>query len=108
MAQEGFNQTFELDVDQLLDKTFHTYRKSRTQNKYATYKWHPMNLINKHYTRNADQAYDLLNDLDVPKRIHQSRPNLVLNIGNEYLTINLMEELKSKYQVFNSVMAILI
>lgn len=35
---------------------------------------------------------------DLPKRIYQSRPNLVLNIGNEYLSTLLMEKLASYYK----------
>ena len=34
--------------------------------------------------------------IDVPKRIHQSRPDLILNIDNEYMTFLLMDELRSK------------
>lgn len=96
MAQEGFNQTFDLDVDMLLDKTFHTFRKSKTVNENFYFKWNPFNLVNKHYTRNGDHVYDLLMEANIPKRIYQSRPSLVLNIGNEYLTFMMMEELKSK------------
>jgi len=32
----------------------------------------------------------------LPKRIYQSRPNLILNIDNEYMTFLLMDEIKSK------------
>ena len=46
--------------------------------------------------RNADQAYDNMTEAQLPRRIFQSRPDLVLNIGNEYLTMMLMEDLKSK------------
>ena len=55
--------------ENLLDKTFMTYRKSKMINRYTTYRWHPMNLVNKHYTRNADQVLDNLEDAQVPKRI---------------------------------------
>ena len=96
MAQEGFNQDFGLNIDNLMDKTFHTYRRSKTNATTMHYKWNPFNLVNKHYMRNADQVMDLLSEGDVPKRIFQSRPSIVLNIGNEYLTMQLMGELKSK------------
>ena len=33
-----------------------------------------------------------------PKGIYQARPNLVLNTGNEYLAMNMMEELASYYK----------
>jgi hypothetical protein len=97
MAAEGFRQDFNFDIDNLLDKTFHSFRKSKTNTKANHWKWNPFNLVNKHYTRNADQVYDLFTEANVPKRIYQARPNLVLSIGNEYLTMNLMEDLASKY-----------
>ena len=96
MAAEGFRQDIDFDISNLCDKTFHTYRKSKTNNVNNHWKWNPFNLVNKHYTRNADQVYDLMMEANVPKRIYQARPNLVLNIGNEYLTMLMMEELASK------------
>jgi hypothetical protein len=33
---------------------------------------------------------------ELPRRIYQSRPDLILNIDNEYMTFMLMDELKSK------------
>ena len=96
MAAEGFHQDFDFDISNLLDKTFHTYRKSKTNNINNHWKWNPFNLVNKHYTRNADQVFELMMEANVPKRIYQSRPNLVLNIGNEYMTMMMMEELASK------------
>jgi len=51
MAAEGFNQEFDMNVDNLPDKTFHTYRKSKNLNENTTFKWNPFNLVNKHYTR---------------------------------------------------------
>jgi uncharacterized protein VirK/YbjX len=96
MAAEGFRQDFVFDIDNLLDKTFHSFRKSKTNTKANHWKWNPFNLVNKHMTRNADQVYDLFTEANVPKRIYQARPNLVLNIGNEYLAMNLMEDLASK------------
>jgi hypothetical protein len=96
MKGAGFSQDFDFNIDGLLDKTFHSYRKSKTSQERVHYKWNPFNLVNKHYTRNADQAYDNMMESELPKRIYQSRPDLVLNIGNEYLTMMLMEELKGK------------
>ena len=96
MAAEGFKQDFDLNIDNLLDKTFHSFRRSKTNSINNHWKWNPFNLINKHFTRNGDQVFDLLQEADVPKRIYQARPNLVLNVGNEYLTMIMMEELASK------------
>ena len=50
MKKEGFDSTVEVDLDQFADKTFTTYRKTKTQEQLY-FKWNPMNLINKHYTR---------------------------------------------------------
>ena len=97
MAAEGFRNDFNFDLDNMLDKTFHSFRKSKTNNINNHWKWNPFNLVNKHYTRNADQVYDLFSEANVTKRIYQARPNLVLNIGNEYLAMNLMEDLASKF-----------
>lgn len=79
------------------DKTFHTYRKGKNLNEFTTYKWNPFNLVNKHYTRQTDQVKDLLDETDVARRIYQSRPDLVLNIGNEYITRNMMGDLAKFY-----------
>jgi hypothetical protein len=96
MQKAGFDQTFDLNIDDLLDKTFHTFRKSKTNTVNNYFKWNPFNLVNKHFTRNGDQVYDNLMEQDIAKRIYQSRPNMVLNIGNEYLSLMMMEELASK------------
>ena len=93
MNQEGFDQQFDLNVDNLPDKTFHTYRKAKTINSRTTYKWNPFNLVNKHYTRQTDQVKDLLDEGEVARRIYQSRPDLVLSIGNEYMTRNMLGDL---------------
>ena len=98
MAAEGFQNTFEVNMDDMLDKTMHTFRKSKTNTLANHWKWNPFNLVNKHYTRQSDQLLDLMVEQSIPKRIYQARPNLVLNIGNEYLTMNLMEELASYYK----------
>ena len=34
--------------------------------------------------------------IELPKRIYQSRPDLILNIDNEYMTFLLMDEIRSK------------
>ena len=83
----------------LLDKTFHTFRRSKTtfgEGKF--FKYNPFNLVNKHFTRNGDHVLDVLTEQNVPKRIYQSRPNIVLNIGNEYVSFQLMEQLSEYYR----------
>ena len=34
--------------------------------------------------------------VEVPRKIFQSRPDLILNIDNEYMTFLLMDEIRSK------------
>ena len=96
MKKEGFEPTVEFDIDMMNDKTFHTYRKTKTANENIYFKWNPLNLINKHSTRQTDDAYNNLMGVELPKRIYQSRPDLILNIDNEYMTFLLMDELRSK------------
>jgi len=96
MKKEGFEPTVEFDIDMMNDKTFHTYRKTKTAHENIYFKWNPLNLINKHYTRQTDDAYNNLMGVELPKRIYQSRPDLILNIDNEYMTFLLMDELRSK------------
>ena len=102
MQKEGFNNVFEVDLEQMLDKEFFAFRRFKSnfndENKY--HKWNPFNLINKHWTRHTDQMYDLLMENDVPKKIFQSRPHIVLNIGNEYITFLLMDKLRGKSRLF--------
>jgi len=54
MSKEGFSQEFDLNIDNLPDKAFHTYRKTKGFNKFVAYKWNPFNLVNKAYMRTAD------------------------------------------------------
>ena len=35
-------------------------------------------------------------DAQLPKKIYQSRPSLILNIDNEYMTFLLMDEIRCK------------
>ena len=36
-------------------------------------------------------------NVELPKKIYQSRPDLILNIDNEYMTFLMMDNLQSKY-----------
>ena len=58
MKKEGFNQTVNVDMDKLCDKTFVTYRKSKVYKEAIYYRWNPLNFVNKHYTRKTDHVYD--------------------------------------------------
>ena len=96
MAKEGFKNTYDVDITQLFDKTFHTYRRSKTNSEANHWKWNPFNMVNLHYMRNANNMIDEMASKDLLYNIYKSQPNLVLNIGNEYLSLYLMEEFKSK------------
>jgi hypothetical protein len=37
-----------------------------------------------------------MTEANLPKKIYQSRPDLILNIDNEYMTFMLMDDIKSK------------
>lgn len=55
-------------------------------------------MVNKHFTRQTDNVYELMMEANLPKKIHQSRPSLILNIDNEYMTFLMMEELLAFYK----------
>ena len=88
----------EFDIDQMQDKQFHTYRKTKTANENFYFKWNPMNLINKSYVRKTDDNFENMMNIELPRRIYQSRPDLILNIDNEYMTFLLMDEVKKFYK----------
>lgn len=58
MKKEGFQATIDLDINQFCDKTFTTYRKTKTFNETIFFRWNPFNLINKHFTRQTDHMFD--------------------------------------------------
>jgi hypothetical protein len=41
-----------------MDKTFVTYRKTKTFSEDLFWRWNPWNLVNKHHTRSTDQVFD--------------------------------------------------
>jgi len=63
MKQEGFEPTVDFDIGHFMDKTFTTFRKGKVHNENIFFRWNPFNLINKHYTRNTDQIFDLVSPL---------------------------------------------
>jgi hypothetical protein len=69
MQKAGFDPTLEVDIDSFADKTFTTYRKTKTT-KALYFKWNPFNLINKHYTRQSDDVFEQFAQSDLPRRIH--------------------------------------
>ena len=61
MKQAGLNNS-EIDANQIQDKTFYTYRKTRLHDKSTFQRFNPFNLINKHYTRATDDVFTQLED----------------------------------------------
>jgi len=98
MKKEGFSQNINIDINQLPDKEFVTYRKTKSFKESIYYRWNPLNMVNKHYTRKTDQVWDSLMDQEAPKKIFQKRPDLILNIDNEYMTFMLMDEMRHYYR----------
>ena len=60
MQEEGFRNTFDVDIDKLPSKEFHTYRKTKVLNESIYFRWNPLNLVNKHYVRKTDDQYELV------------------------------------------------
>lgn len=97
MKKEGLESTVDVDMDKFMDKTFVTFRKTKTFKESVYYRWNPLNFVNKHYTKATDDVHEILMEADLPKKIHQGRPSLILNIDNEYMTFMLMDEIKKYY-----------
>ncbi len=98
MQKEGMAGQVNFDIGDLADKEFYTFRKAKHFKEAIYYRWNFLNMFNKHYTRNADQMFDQFMEVELPKRIHQARPSIILNIDNEYMTFRLMEQIKTFYQ----------
>jgi hypothetical protein len=58
MQEEGMKGSLDFDVGEFLDKTFITYRKTKSINEdFYMYRYSFFNFITKHYTRNANDIY---------------------------------------------------
>ena len=64
MQEEGFKNTFEVDIDRLPSKEFHTYRKTKVLNESIFFRWNPLNMVNKHYVRKTDDQYEIVSIID--------------------------------------------
>lgn len=53
MEREG-GFSSEMDISAFTHKDFVTYRKARPINKFTYFRYSPLNLVNAHFTRNAD------------------------------------------------------
>lgn len=65
MRKEGFEPTIDFDIDLMLDKTFATYRKTKTINESIFFRWNPMNMVNMHYKRQTDDVYQMVGTLNL-------------------------------------------
>lgn len=96
MRQAGLQKS-EFDNSQLLDKSFYTFRKTKVINESYFVRYNPLNLINKHYTRNTNDVWKDMLALDIPRKIYQHRPSVILSLENEYLTQTMNTELANYY-----------
>ena len=98
MRQEGLAGEIQVELDDFMGKEFTTFRKTKNYSEvqYST-KYNFLNFINKHFTRNSNNILDQFNRADVARKIYQARPSVVLSVDNEYITFNMMDQLKSKY-----------
>ncbi len=103
MTQEGMTAQIEVDLDDFMGKEFHTFRKTKNYSEvqYST-KYHFLNFINKHFTRNSNSILNQFEKAEVAKKIYQARPSVVLNIDNELITFRLMDQLKGKIRYKHS------
>ena len=61
--------TTQFDVSNFYDKHFHTYRKTKVFNETINLRYHGINWINKTFTRNTEDVYDLLMENDFAENI---------------------------------------
>ena len=69
MKNEGFRSAFDVNIDNMPDKQFHTYRKTKTLHEDIFFRWNPFNLINKHYTRNTDDHFEIVSSNKVAETL---------------------------------------
>lgn len=93
----GMNHGIEFDMENCADKTYYSYRKARNYSEAAyAFKWSRLNMPNIEYITKANNLFDELKRIELPKKLSQVRPSVVLNIDNELLSFNMMAEFKSK------------
>jgi len=52
----------------------------------ASVRYNPVNFVNLHYRRYVNDILDSFLSSDFIRRVHQSRPSVILALDNEYLT----------------------
>lgn len=97
MKQEGMAGGVEVELEDFMSKEFVTARKTKnySETQYST-KYNFLNLINKHFTRGANNVLDQFDKVEVSRRIYQARPSVVLSVDNEYITFRVNDQLKGK------------
>lgn len=83
-------------MDEFLDKTFYTFRRSKMISEAHFLRWSGLNFFNKHQTRNVDAIQNLLDDQNYVRKVYEARPCLILNVDNEYQTFQMMSKLNGK------------
>lgn len=97
MMKAGLAES-EMDISEFNDKTFYTWRKTKQVSEIQSkMRWHPLNMINAHYRRNANNILSNMEESDYIKHIYRHRPSVVLSFDNEYFTFKFMEKLNSFY-----------
>jgi hypothetical protein len=51
MKEQGMAASVEFNIDDLMDKEFYTYRKTKNFDERIYFRWNMLNLVTKHYTR---------------------------------------------------------
>jgi hypothetical protein len=99
MKQEGMAGSIQVDLDDFMGKEFVTFRKTKNYSEvqYST-KYSFVNFVNSHFTRRQKDITNQMDQVEVAKRIAQARPSVILNIDNEFITMKLMEDIKSKFE----------
>jgi uncharacterized protein VirK/YbjX len=90
------------DVGNFMDKTYYNYRKGRYHDEVSNWRFSFSNWMNTHYVRHSDTIQDQFNQKDLPKKIYQARPSIILNIDNEHLTFGLMDKVSGTSLIFLS------
>ncbi len=63
MVNEGFNSSFDINLDCLPDNEFHTSRKTKVFHEDIFFRWNPLNFINKQSKRKTDDAYESVSSI---------------------------------------------
>lgn len=93
MQAAGLKQS-EIDCSIFTDKVMYTFRKTKVLDEScASIRFNPLNLINFHFRRYVNDTYLQVQESNLVKRVHQSRPSVILALDNEYLSMKFFEDL---------------